>query len=38
VAQELLRHASFSITMNPYAQAVTEKKRDAQSKVVEMVA
>jgi integrase len=38
VVQELLRHASFSITMNIYAQAVTKNKRAAQSKVVEMVA
>jgi integrase len=38
VVQELLRHASMAVTMNIYAQAVTEKKRKAQSKVVELVA
>jgi integrase len=37
VVQELLRHASFAVTMDIYAQAVTEKKRNAQTKVVEMV-
>ncbi len=37
VVQELLRHASFGVTMDIYAQAVTEKKRKAQTKVVEMV-
>lgn len=38
VVQELLRHASMAVTMDIYAQAVTEKKRNAQSKVVELVA
>lgn len=38
VVQELLRHANFSITMNIYTQAMTGKKRRAQSNVVEMVA
>jgi len=38
VVQELLRHASISVTMNVYAQAVTDKKRAAQNSVVEMVA
>lgn len=37
VVQDLLRHASFAVTMDIYAQAVTEKKRNAQSKVVELV-
>jgi integrase len=37
VVQELLRHASFGVTMDIYAQAVTQKKRNAQTKVVEMV-
>jgi integrase len=37
VVQELLRHASFAVTMDIYAQAVTQKKRNAQTKVVEMV-
>ncbi|HEY0308057.1 MAG TPA: site-specific integrase [Acidobacteriaceae bacterium] len=35
--QELLRHASSSITLNLYAQAVTETKRSAQSKVARLV-
>jgi len=38
VVQELLRHASMAVTMNVYAQAISEKKRSAQSKVVELVA
>ncbi len=38
VVQELLRHASVKMTMDVYAQAVTDKKRAAQSNVVEMVA
>jgi integrase len=37
VVQELLRHASYGVTMDIYAQAVTEKKRNAQTKVVNMV-
>ena len=37
VVQELLRHASFRITMDVYAQAMTPAKRAAQQKVVEMV-
>lgn len=37
VVQELLRHASFRITMDIYAQAMTPAKRAAQQKVVEMV-
>jgi hypothetical protein len=37
VQQELLRHANIQTTMNIYAQAVTDPKRAANSKVVEMV-
>ena len=35
--QELLRHANISVTMNLYAQAVTDIKRSAQSKVARLV-
>jgi integrase len=35
--QELLRHANSLVTMNLYAQAITQTKRDAQSRVVNMV-
>jgi integrase len=35
--QELLRHANSLVTMNLYAQAVTQNKRDAQSRIVTMV-
>ena len=35
--QELLRHANSSVTMNIYAQAVTDIKRSAQSKVARLV-
>jgi integrase len=35
--QELLRHANASVTMNLYAQAVTDIKRSAQSKVARLV-
>ena len=35
--QELLRHANSLVTMNLYAQAVTQTKRDAQSRVVSML-
>jgi integrase len=35
--QELMRHANSSITLNLYAQAVTETKRSAQSKVARLV-
>jgi integrase len=38
VVQELLRHASIKVTMDIYTQALTPKKRRAQSNVVEMVA
>ncbi len=35
--QELPRHANSLVTMNLYAQAITQKKRDAQSRIVTMV-
>ena len=35
--QELLRHANSLVTMNLYAQAVTEAKRLAQSRLVGML-
>lgn len=35
--QELLRHANSLVTMNLYAQAITQNKRDAQSRIVSMV-
>ena len=35
--QELLRHANISVTMNIYAQGVTELKRQAQHRIVRMV-
>jgi integrase len=35
--QELMRHANSSVTMNIYAQAVTDIKRTAQSKVARLV-
>jgi hypothetical protein len=37
VQQELLRHANIQTTMNIYTQAVSDQKRVANSKVVEMV-
>jgi site-specific recombinase XerD len=37
VAQELLRHASSRTTLDIYTRAVSEQKRDANSKVVEMM-
>jgi integrase len=37
VIQELLRHANLKVAMDTYVQAVTDKKRKAQSKVVEML-
>ena len=37
VQQELMRHASIQTTMNVYGQAMTTSKREANSKVVEMV-
>ena len=35
--QELLRHANLKVTMDTYVQAVSDKKRKAQSKVVKML-
>jgi integrase len=35
--QELLRHANSLVTMNLYAQAVKEAKRQAQSRLVSML-
>lgn len=35
--QELLRHANSIVTMNLYAQAITQNKRDAQSRIVTML-
>jgi site-specific recombinase XerD len=37
IVQELLRHANTSITLNLYAQAITNTKRSAQSKVARLV-
>jgi hypothetical protein len=37
VQKELLRHANIQTTMNIYTQAVSDQKRAANSKVVEMV-
>ena len=37
VIQELLRHANLKVTMDTYVQAVGDEKRNAQSKVVEMI-
>jgi integrase len=37
VQQELLRYADIQTTLNVYTQAVSEAKRDANSKVVRMV-
>jgi integrase len=37
VQQELLRHANIQTAMNIYTQAVSDQKRAANSKVVEMV-
>ena len=37
VQQQLMRHASIQTTMNVYGQAMPESKRQANSKVVEMV-
>ena len=37
VIQELLRHANLRITMDTYVQAMSDEKRKAQSKVVEMI-
>jgi integrase len=37
VQQELLRHADIQTTMNVYTQAVSDAKREANSKVVRLV-
>src|SRR5271169_2531060 len=37
VVQELMRHANISVTLNIYAQAITQAKRDAQSRVVSLL-
>jgi integrase len=37
VQQELMRHASVITTMDVYGQAMTDSKRQAHSKVVEMI-
>lgn len=37
VQQELMRHASITTTMNTYGKVMTDSKRQAHSKVVEMV-
>ena len=37
VQQELLRHADIQTTLNIYTQAVSEAKREGNSKVVRMV-
>jgi integrase len=37
VQQELMRHASIQTTMNVYGQAMSSSKREANSKIVEMV-
>ncbi len=36
-AQELMRHANISVTLNIYAQAITQSKRHAQSRVVSLL-
>jgi site-specific recombinase XerD len=37
VAQELMRHASCRTTLDIYTQAVSQQKRDANAKIVEMI-
>ena len=37
VVQEIMRHANISVTLNIYAQAITQSKRDAQSRVVSLL-
>jgi integrase len=37
VVPELMRHANISVTLNIYAQAITQTKRDAQSRVVSLL-
>ncbi len=33
VVEELMRHANISVTLNIYAQAITQTKRDAQTEL-----
>jgi hypothetical protein len=37
-AQDLLRHASYGITMNVYDSAVSDEKREAHSGVMRLIA
>lgn len=37
VSQELMRHATADITLELYAQAVTEDKREAQNALAELI-
>lgn len=37
VSQELMSHADLRVTMDTFVQAVSDEKRNAQSKVVEML-
>jgi hypothetical protein len=37
VVQELMRHANISTTMNIYTKALTSAKREAQSRVVDVL-
>jgi integrase len=37
VVQELMRHANISTTMNVYTKALTPAKREAQSRVVDVL-
>ena len=37
VQKELMRHARIQTTMNVYGKAMTDSKRNAHSKVVEMI-
>ena len=37
VIQELLRHANLRVTMDTYVQAVSNEKREAQSRVVRLL-
>ena len=37
VVQELMRHANFRTTMNVYTRAITTAKRDAQSRIVDVL-
>jgi integrase len=37
VVQELLRHASFAVSIDAYAQALNADKRDAQQRVIILI-